>query len=376
VSGAAYERVLDALRDAGRLAPVRGAEATAHCPGPLHAHGDRHPGLSVTGVRGRVLVHCFAGCETADVLDALGLSLRDLYDDENGGGAVALDAVDQTPEPGETRVSGATYTERPRQPVGVTLADLALLLPGDDVATLLRLDRVPEPLRDAYLRTVGERLMWRQADTAARDLLTASAVAAPGLPTAADLMRPGGDYVLDSPALPVPVWGEAERVVMAEGESLMLLGRAGSGKTTLAQQWAMARNPYTLRTDLVLRLADARIEFLGESRSFFIFWRHVLPAPEPQYLVRDHTGREVARQDFAWPGYGVWLEFDGKEKYLKLLHEGDTTTAAVLREKRREDRSRELTGWRCIRITWADVMDPARTVARIRALLATASRAS
>ena len=82
------------------------------------------------------------------------------------------------------------------------------------------------------LRTVGERLMWRQADTAARDLLTASAVAAPGLPTAADLMRPGGDYVLDSPALPVPVWGEAERVVMAEGESLMLLGRAGSGKTT------------------------------------------------------------------------------------------------------------------------------------------------
>ena len=138
----------------------------------------------------------------------------------------------------------------------------------------------------------------------------------------------------------------------------------------------MARNPYTLRTDLVLRLADARIESLGESRSFFMFWRHGLPAPEPQYVVRDHTGREVARLDFAWPEYGVWLEFDGKEKYLKLLRDGDTTTAAILREKRREDRIRELTGWRCIRITWADLLDPARTVARIRALLATASRAS
>ena len=138
----------------------------------------------------------------------------------------------------------------------------------------------------------------------------------------------------------------------------------------------MARNPYTLRTDLVLRLADPRIESLGESRTFFLFWRHGLPAPQPQYVVRDHTGREVARLDFAWPEYGVWLEFDGKEKYLKLLRDGETTTAAVLREKRREDRIRELTGWRCIRITWADLMDPARTVERIRALLTAASRAS
>jgi hypothetical protein len=41
----------------------------------------------------------------------------------------------------------------------------------------------------------------------------------------------------------------------------------------------------------------------------------------------------------------------------------------VLREKRREDRVRELTGWRCIRVTWADLENPARLVARIRAAL-------
>lgn len=151
-------------------------------------------------------------------------------------------------------------------------------------------------------------------------------------------------------------------------------------RTTLdamAQRYqSMSRNPYTLKTDLVMRLADPRVESLGESRSFFMFWRHGLPAPKPQYVVRDHTGREVARLDFAWPEYGVWLEFDGREKYTKFLRDGETTTAAVLREKRREDLIRELTGWRCIRITWADLRDPARTVARIRTLLATASRAS
>ena len=112
-SGPALARVLDALRDAGRLDRVRGAVATAHCPGPLHAHGDRRPGLSVTGVPGRVLVHCFAGCPTADVLAALGLRMGDLYDDdENGGGAVTLlhPVGEVTPEPADDASSG---TARP-----------------------------------------------------------------------------------------------------------------------------------------------------------------------------------------------------------------------------------------------------------------------
>ncbi len=153
-----------------------------------------------------------------------------------------------------------------------------------------------------------------------------------------------------------------------------------SGLTTLvdmARRYeSMSSNPHTLKTDLVLRLADPRIESVGESRTFFMCWHHGLPAPVPQYVVRDPAGREAARLDFAWPEYGVWLEFDGKEKYTKFLRDGETTTEAVLREKRREDRVRELTGWRCIRITWADLMNPARTIARIRALLAACSRAS
>ncbi len=70
----------------------------------------------------------------------------------------------------------------------------------------------------------------------------------------------------------------------------------------------------------------------------------------------------------------VWLEFDGREKYVKYLKEGESVVDAVLREKARESMIAELTGWRCIRITWADLQHPERTAARIIAFLRQASR--
>lgn len=52
----------------------------ARCP----SHEDRSPSLSLRNTAGRdgelVLVHCFAGCETPDVLSALDLDLADLYE--------------------------------------------------------------------------------------------------------------------------------------------------------------------------------------------------------------------------------------------------------------------------------------------------------
>lgn len=48
----------------------------ARCP----AHEDRSASLSIgAGSDGRVLVHCFAGCDTADVLAAIGLGFADLF---------------------------------------------------------------------------------------------------------------------------------------------------------------------------------------------------------------------------------------------------------------------------------------------------------
>jgi hypothetical protein len=136
----------------------------------------------------------------------------------------------------------------------------------------------------------------------------------------------------------------------------------------------MEANPYTLKTDLVLRLADPRLESIGETRTFFMCYRGGVPAPVPQYEVRDAFGHLLARLDFAWPDLGVWLEFDGREKYVKFLREGESIVDAVLREKQRESMIAELTGWRCIRITWADLQRPEATVARIVALLGIATR--
>lgn len=136
----------------------------------------------------------------------------------------------------------------------------------------------------------------------------------------------------------------------------------------------MSRDPNTLKTDIVLRLADPRLESVGESRTFWLMYRGGIPAPDPQFEVLDDVGRVFARLDFAWPELGVWLEFDGREKYLKHLRTGESVVDAVLREKERESRISELTGWRCIRLTWADLERPRATGVRILAMLGVASR--
>jgi hypothetical protein len=48
----------------------------ACCP----AHDDRNPSLSIRVVDdGRVLIHCFAGCDANEILEAVGLSFDALY---------------------------------------------------------------------------------------------------------------------------------------------------------------------------------------------------------------------------------------------------------------------------------------------------------
>jgi putative DNA primase/helicase len=61
----------------GRLEGVRPAGPrswVARCP----AHDDRDPSLSVSVKEGRILIYCFAGCAPEAVLQAVGLTWRDL----------------------------------------------------------------------------------------------------------------------------------------------------------------------------------------------------------------------------------------------------------------------------------------------------------
>lgn len=61
-----------------RLDKVKGRNGswTARCP----AHADKGPSLAVReGDDGRVLLHCFAGCDTVSVLGAVGMDMTDLF---------------------------------------------------------------------------------------------------------------------------------------------------------------------------------------------------------------------------------------------------------------------------------------------------------
>jgi putative DNA primase/helicase len=63
---------LAAVPDGGRKV---GGQHLMRCP----VHPDKRPSLAVRELAdGKLLVHCHAGCTTADVLDALGLRWRDL----------------------------------------------------------------------------------------------------------------------------------------------------------------------------------------------------------------------------------------------------------------------------------------------------------
>jgi hypothetical protein len=61
-----------------RLDKVKGKNGswTARCP----AHNDKGPSLAIREASdGRVLLHCFAGCETLNVVQALGMDMSDLF---------------------------------------------------------------------------------------------------------------------------------------------------------------------------------------------------------------------------------------------------------------------------------------------------------
>ena len=62
----------------GRLQKVKGRNGswTACCP----AHEDKGPSLAIREADdGRVLLHCFAGCPTINVLGAVGMDMSDLF---------------------------------------------------------------------------------------------------------------------------------------------------------------------------------------------------------------------------------------------------------------------------------------------------------
>src|SRR5262245_46126335 len=73
------------------LARLEGVKAagqgrwTARCPCPAHARGDRRPSLSIAVGEKGVVLKCFTGCDTKDIVQQLGLSLSDLFREQPAG---------------------------------------------------------------------------------------------------------------------------------------------------------------------------------------------------------------------------------------------------------------------------------------------------
>jgi hypothetical protein len=167
--------------------------------------------------------------------------------------------------------------------------------------------------------------------------------------------------------LEVSMFGSTE-AALAVANHFLHEGEFSSAELRERYERSMNHWPESGPTEVMIRLADPRIESVGESRSLYFFYQHGFPKPVPQYEVRDGD-RVIARLDFAFPDLGFWVEFDGRVKYDAHLRPGETPVDVVLREKRREQQIAEATGWRCFRITWADLAEPERLARRLRAFM-------
>lgn len=76
----------------------------------------------------------------------------------------------------------------------------------------------------------------------------------------------GGTFILDGPQEVPTLWGDGERVVWAEGESFMLVGPPGVGKTTLASQIVLARMIGGDVMGMPVRQTSSRVLYLAMDR--------------------------------------------------------------------------------------------------------------
>ncbi|ADB29576.1 hypothetical protein Kfla_0453 [Kribbella flavida DSM 17836] len=117
-----------------------------------------------------------------------------------------------------------------------------------------------------------------------------------------------------------------------------------------------------------LNFRNPLAESVGESRLRVVMHDHGLPPPTLQVPFED-VGGFIGRVDFFVSSMRTVIEFDGLTKYA------DGSAEILVQEKIREDRLRAL-GLEVVRVTWPELTQPARVVARIHQAFARAVRAA
>jgi hypothetical protein len=161
----------------------------------------------------------------------------------------------------------------------------------------------------------------------------------------------------------VAVADAALHALITEPERLAALQAALAD--TLARSTGWRGSPAARR---VLAFANARSGSVGESRSRVAIHRAGLPTPVLQWEVIGSAGQWIGMVDFGWPEQRTVGEFDGKEKYGRLLKPGQSPADAVYLEKRREDALRAET-LSVVRWGWDALSDFGSTAARLWACL-------
>jgi len=119
-----------------RLDKVRehkSGEWSARCP----AHADKSPSLSIKENGGYLLIHCFGGCETAAVMDSLGLTLADLFPER---------LPDNAPKRPFTAMDALRCLSFESSVLAFTAADLAEGKPVDQARVWTSAGRIAEAL--------------------------------------------------------------------------------------------------------------------------------------------------------------------------------------------------------------------------------------
>lgn len=118
----------------------------ARCP----AHKDKSPSLSIREAEdGRILVHCFAGCEVHEICAALGLGVRDLYPDGPRDSEQIYAAKQQ-----RVRREQAQHTVRLLQDAqGVLQREAEAVIRA---SSSIQLEQISTHQLDTYLNAIGE----------------------------------------------------------------------------------------------------------------------------------------------------------------------------------------------------------------------------
>ncbi|MFW6091864.1 MAG: hypothetical protein ACODAF_08265, partial [Actinomycetota bacterium] len=123
----------------------------------------------------------------------------------------------------------------------------------------------------------------------------------------------------------------------------------------------------------VVEFADGRSASVGESRCRVLLEQAGLPRPELQVPIYDpRTGGLVGITDFYFAEQRTIGEFDGKQKYTGDIAGDEDPGEIVWREKKREDRLRDL-GYQVVRVITPDFDRPKEVGKRFRKAFARAT---